>query len=376
MRIAMVVAEASGDNLGANLMRAMKDQNIDIQVSGICGPAMIHEGAKAHYHIEDISSLGIEGLVQRLRKILAIRKKFTALLLQEPPDVFIGIDAPDFNLSIEARLRNVGIPTIQFVAPTVWAWRGYRIHKLKRAVVHLLTIYPFESRLFKQAEIPFTYVGHPLAEAIAKRDTPPGRAAYGLSDAAKIVALLPGSRINEVKRLAAIFVETAVKLIEAEPGIQFIAPFTNSQTRELFEQALAKINPKIPVRIVMHDSLGVIHASDLVIAASGTAALEAALSGRPVVVSYRVSQLTYLMVRVLSKTKYYSMLNHFSGGPVIPEFMQTQCTVQNITQEALKFLRDTDYRNHVLERFESIAEQLRCDTNGLAVQAILQVAKQ
>lgn len=376
MRIAMVVAEPSGDNLAANLIRAMKAQNIDVQVSGICGPAMIQEGAQAHYHIEDISSLGIEGLLQRFRKILTIRRNYTTSLLEEPPDVFIGIDAPDFNLSIEERLRKAGVPTIQFVAPTVWAWRGYRIHKLKRAVEHLLTIYPFESVIFKQAGIPFTYIGHPLAEMIAKRTDPPGRSAYGLSREDKVVALLPGSRVNEVKRLATVFIETAVKLKEFEPDLKFIAPFANSETRDLFKQACSEVTQQLPVQIVMNDSLGVIHTADVVIAASGTAVLETALSGRPVVVSYRVSQFTYWLVKFLSRTQYYSMLNHFPDGPVIPEFMQTHCTAQNIAQEALKLLRDTDYRNKVLERFESIADQLRCDTNELAVQTILRVAKQ
>ena len=373
MRIAMVVAEPSGDNIAASLIRAMKAQQLDIQVSGICGPAMLQEGAIAHYSIDDISSLGIEGLLQRLRKILKIRRNYTAALLQDPPDVFVGIDAPDFNLSIQAQLRKSGIPTVQYVAPTVWAWRGYRIRKLKKAVEHLLTIYPFESPLFKQAGIPFTYVGHPIANQIAS-NKPPGRSAYGLAAQDKVIALLPGSRVNEVKRLTDCFLQTATRLAQLEPGLKFIAPFANTDTRELFEQILRSKYANLDIQLVMHDSLGVIDAADLVIAAAGTAALEVALSGRPVVLSYQVSQLTYWIVKMLSKTKYYSMLNHFPGGPVVPEFLQSQCSAENLTREALKLLRDADYRNEMLVQFAKIAQQLKCNTNRLAIQEIVRVA--
>ena len=373
MRIAMVVAEPSGDNIAASLIRAMKAQQLDVQVSGICGPAMLQEGAIAHYSIDDISSLGIEGLLQRLRKIIKIRRNYTAALLQDPPDVFVGIDAPDFNLSIQAQLRKSGIPTVQYVAPTVWAWRGYRIRKLKKAVEHLLTIYPFESPLFKQAGIPFTYVGHPIANQIAS-NKPPGRPAYGLTAQDKVIALLPGSRVNEVKRLTDCFLQTATRLAQLEPGLKFIAPFANTDTRELFEQILRSKYANLDIQLVMHDSLGVIDAADLVIAAAGTAALEVALSGRPVVLSYQVSELTYWIVKMLSKTKNYSMLNHFPGGPVVPEFLQSQCSAENLTREALKLLRDADYRNEMLGQFAKIAKQLKCDTNRLAIQEIVKVA--
>ncbi len=375
MRIAMVVAEPSGDNIAANLIRAMKAQDIAFEISGICGPAMVKEGAIANYSIDEIASLGVEGLFGRLRKILKIRRDYVQSLLLDPPDVFIGIDAPDFNLSIEERLREAGIPTIQYVAPTVWAWRGYRIHKLKRAVEHLLSIYPFESALFEKTGISFTYVGHPLASQIASRDSLPDRTAYGARENDKVVAILPGSRINEVRRLAHIFLRTAVNLSQTEPNLKFVAPFANHETFEHFEQVLNNMATDIRIEMVMHDSLNVIGASDLVIAASGTAALEAALLGKPVVVSYRVSQLTYWMVKLLSKTRHYSMLNHFSGGPIIPEFMQSDCTVGNIRQEALRLLQDTKYRASMLEKFASIAKQLQCDTHHLAVREILRVAK-
>ena len=376
MRIAMVVAEASGDNIAANLICTMKAQNPDVEVSGICGPSMIEQGARAIYKLDDIASLGVEGLFSRLHKILKIRRNYVDSLLENPPDVFVGIDAPDFNLSIEERLRKAGIPTLQYVAPTVWAWRGYRIHKLKRAVSQLLTIYPFEDELFDRAGIPYKYIGHPLADQIAARSTTNCREKYGLNEDDRVVALLPGSRTNEVRRLAAIFLQTATELLKSEPNLKFIAPFTSESTHTMFENIRRAKNIDIPVQVVVNDSLGVIEASDIVIAASGTAALESALCGKPVVVSYRVSLMTYWMVRVLSKTRHYSMLNHFDGGPTIPEFMQNECTVRNISRETLKLMSDTGYRNRLLEKFNSVAQQLRCNANQLAAQEIFRLAGQ
>ncbi len=376
MRIAMVVAEASGDNIAANLICTMKAQLPDVEVSGICGPSMIKQGARAVYKLDDIASLGVEGLFSRLHKILRIRRDYVNSLLENPPDVFVGIDAPDFNLAIEERLRKAGIPTLQYVAPTVWAWRGYRIHKLKRAVTQLLTIYPFEGELIDRAGIPYKYIGHPLADQIAARSTTNCRKKYGLNENDRVVALLPGSRTNEVNRLAAIFLKTASQLLKTEPNLKFIAPFTSESTHTMFEKIRSDMNIDLPVRVVLNDSLGVIEASDIVVAASGTAALESALCGKPVVVTYRVSLMTYWMVRVLTKTRHYSMLNHFDGGPAIPEFMQNECTVENISRETLKLISDTDYRNRILERFKSVAQQLRCNANQLAAQEIFRLAGQ
>lgn len=374
MRIAIAVAEHSGDNIAASLIRAFRAQLIDVEVSGICGPAMVREGADALYSIDDISSLGVEGLFGRMRRILKIRNDYVAGLLENPPDVYVGIDAPDFNLSIERRLRRTGIPTVQYIAPTVWAWRGYRIHKLKRAAAQLLTIYPFESALFEEAGIPHTYVGHPLADQIAERKYGSDRSDYGFAESDTVIAVLPGSRVNEVKRLAAVFLQAAKRLTEDEQGIKFIAPFANEETRAQFKQSLAGMDSQISVKTVMGDSLSVIEVSDLVIAAAGTAALEAALFGKPVVISYRLSTLSYWMVRMLSTTDHYSMLNHFDGGPVVPEYLQNDCTAENLAREALRFLRNSDYREEVLENFRTIAEQLRQNSSLRAAQEIAKVA--
>ncbi len=376
MRVAMVVAEPSGDNIAADLIRKMNALHPSIEVSGICGPAMIEEGAQAIYSIDDISSLGVEGLLRRLRKILKIRKDYVNSLLVNPPDAFVGIDAPDFNLSIEERLRKAGIPTLQYVAPTVWAWRAYRIRKLRRAAEQVLTIYPYESALFDRVGIPYRYVGHPLADQIAARSGSANRAEFGFNDNDTVFAIMPGSRINEVSRLTSIFLLTAVKLSESLPNCKFIAPFANEETKGLFEEQLDRMNLELSIKTVINESLGAIEVADAVIAASGTAALEAALCGKPVVVSYRVSQLSYWMVRMLSRTSHYSMLNHFDGGPVIPEFMQNECTVENLTAETLRLMRDSDYRHRVLQRFEAISRQLKCNANHLAAHEIMRIAAQ
>ncbi len=374
MHVAMAVAEPSGDNIAADLIRAMKLQQPDIQVSGICGPAMIQEGASAVYGIDDIGSLGIEGLYGRLRKILKIRRNFIRLLLADPPDVYVGVDAPDFNLSVEQRLRHAGIPTLQYVAPTVWAWRRYRIRRLKRAVERLLTIYPFESDLFDRVGISHRYIGHPLADQIAARNDRTSHRALGLSKEGSVIAILPGSRVNEVDRLSSIFLETALELSRNEPQLEFVAPFVDESTRRLFLNRLAQMKVTVPVHTVLNDSLSAIEAADVVIAASGTAVLETALCGKPVVVSYRLSQLSYYLLRVLTHTSHYCMLNHFEHGPIIPEFMQKQCTVENLTSETLKILRDSNYRQLMVDRFAAISRQLKCSANQLAAQEILRVA--
>ncbi len=375
IRVAIVVAEPSGDNIAADLIRELQVHQPDIQFSGICGPAMIQEGVDAIYRIEDISSLGIEGLLRRMRQILKVRKKYVELLLAKPPDVFVGIDAPDFNLPIGMQLRRAGVPTVQYVAPTIWAWRQYRVHKLKRAVDQLLTIYPFESKWLERFGISHRYIGHPLADRIARRTQLTDRNDYNFSSDKTIVAVLPGSRINEVSRLAAIFSGTLAELFNSDSNLRFIAPFVDEPTRRLFEQIHREVTPQVPIRLVMKDSLNVIEAADVVLAASGTAALEAALCGKPVVVAYRLSKLSYWLVRLLSNTQYYSMLNHFDQGVIIPEFMQSQCTIENLSREVRKILSESDYRHRMLKNFSAIARQLQCRANHQAAEEILQVAR-
>ena len=369
----MVAGEASGDNLAAGLIRALRKQDLQFEVSGICGPEMIAEGATAVYSIDAINSIGIDGLFGRIRNILAIRKKLVNDLLADKPDIYIGIDAPDFNLRVERELRQAGIPTVQYVAPSIWAWRGYRIRKIKQAVSRILTIYPFESTIYERAEVPYSYVGHPLADEIESGSMQHARSKFDLGDDDTVVAILPGSRVSEVKRLAAIFVETAVKLSKTHENMNFITPVASDQIRDEFKKSVSSIAPSLPIKIVERSSIEAMTAADVVLLASGTAALEAALCKKPVVVAYRVSLLSYITVKLLGHVRHYSILNHLGPKPVIPEFMQGECTVDNLVNEVNRFLEDATYREKVLDTFENFRTSLKCDASSRAAEEIVRI---
>ena len=372
-QIIMVAGEASGDYLGAKLIRALKERKLEFEVSGICGPAMIKEGATALHTIDSLNSIGFDGLFGRIRKILQIRKQLIRDLLQQKPDIYIGIDAPDFNIEVEKRLRRAGIPTVQYVAPSIWAWRAYRIHKIKRAVSRILTIYPFESQLYEKARVPYTYIGHPLADEICQSNSADIRKKFGYSETDRVVAILPGSRVAEVNQLASAFVQTASNLAQTDRGLKFITPIANDKIRTIFENIVKEITPAISIQLVDGDSLSVMASADVVLLASGTAALEAALSGKPVVVAYRVSIPTLLMLKLFQKVKHYSVLNHLGDAPVIPEFMQSNCTVENLVGEVSRLLNDAKYRNQIVSKFDEFRLQLRRGANGKAADEIMRI---
>lgn len=372
-RISMVAGEASGDNLGAGLIRAMKQQNLQFEVSGICGPAMIAEGATALYSIDAINNIGIDGLFSRIRSILAIRKNLTERLLESKPDIYIGIDAPDFNLGVERQLRKAGIPTVQYVGPSIWAWRGYRIRKIKQAVNQILTIYPFEDKIYDRAQVPFAYVGHPLADEISVESLDSARSKFNFEDCDTVIAVLPGSRMSEVRRLADIFIETALELQRTHERIEFITPAASGEIRDVFSQKVKDIAPSLPIQIVEQNSIDVIAAADVVLLASGTAALEAALCRKPLVVAYRISLLSLVILKLLGHVKHYSVLNHLGPAPVIPEFMQGDCTVSNLAEEINKYLKNSAYRDKVLSQFDEFRKLLECNASARAAEEIVRI---
>ena len=372
-RISMVAGEASGDNLAAGLIRAMKQQDLEFEVSGICGPAMIAEGATALYTIDAINNIGIDGLLSRIRSILVIRKNLVERLLENKPDIYIGIDAPDFNLAVEKQLRKAGVPTVQYVGPSIWAWRGYRIRKIKQAVSKILTIYPFEEKIYERAQVPFTYVGHPLADEITVGSLDQVRSKFHFDDCDTVIAVLPGSRMSEVKRLADIFIKTALKLQQTHKNIKFITPVASREIRYVFSQKVKAIAPSLPIQIVDRNSIEVIAAADVVLLASGTAALEAALCRKPVVVAYRISLVSLIVLKLLGHVKHYSILNHLGSAPVIPEFMQGKCTVDNLLGEINKYLEESAYREHVLNKFEEFRISLECNASAKAAEEIVRI---
>ncbi len=374
VRITMVAGEKSSDLLGAKLIRALRARIDNVEVSGICGPGMIREGASALFTIEEINSIGFEGLLGRIFKILRIRKQLTNEVLRTKPDLYIGIDAPDFNLTIEKKVRSVGIPTIQYVAPSVWAWRRYRLRKVKKAVSKLLTIYPFESPLYEKAKIPFTFVGHPLADEITTpSDTDVMQTQFGLNHSDRIIALLPGSRVNEVKRIAPVFIKAAARLRENNSSYKFAAALATDETHHLFVQIKQDIAPHLSIKISRGNAPEVIAASDVVLLASGTVALESAFFQKPVVVAYRLSGFSYALIKILSPVKLYSILNHLGESPVVPEFIQSECTSERIIPEILKILNDDIYRENMISQFRKFKTQLKRDASSRATDEVIKI---
>lgn len=374
-RIAIVAGEVSGDYLAANLIRTLKTYDIDFEVVGICGPNMIKEGAQALYRIDHINSIGVENLLGKIFEIIRIRKNLINIFLEARPDLYIGVDAPDFNLTVEKQLRRAGIPTVQYVAPTIWAWRKYRVHKIKKAVTKLLTIFPFEGTLFRDAGVSYTYVGHPIADEIEARNSLQDRNRFGFDEVDRVIAIMAGSRMSEIKRLTPVFLETALKLSETYRNVKFISPMASKKLSQEFSIIHRNVAPSLPVQLIHRNSLEVIAAADIVLLASGTAALEAALSRKPLVVAYKVTKCSQFLVKIFGQTKHYCILNHLGNSPVIPEFMQSECTVENLYAEIRKIIEEPDYTNQMIDQFDEFMELLRRGANKRAADEVIKMLK-
>jgi lipid-A-disaccharide synthase len=371
----MVAGEASGDYLAAGLIRQLKETVPDVEIEGIGGPLMAREGAVIHHPMDTISIMGVDGLAKSLWKILRIRKAVHDRFVASPPDVFVGVDVPDFNLSLERRLKRAGIPTVHYVSPTVWAWRAYRIRKIRQAVDLMLTLFPFEADYYRERGVPVSFVGHPMADEIPGTvDRAAARAELGV-DAECVVALLPGSRISELKRLGPLFVDVAAKIQRSgRRDVQFLAPFISAATLEYFQDLVARKAPNLPVRLLQDRSRQVLAASDIALLASGTAALEAALHKTPMVVTYKVSWFTSVMVRLFARVSYFSMPNNLLEKPVVPELMQNRATVDAVWKEIDRYMTDEGLRRDMERTLGRIHEMLRCGASARAAREVLRVA--
>ncbi len=373
--VAIVVGEASGDLLGAGLMEALQRARPDLRFVGIGGPRMLALGCRGIVAMERISLLGFDELFDKVVDILRIRRDLARRFLASRPALFIGIDAPDFNLPLARRLRRAGITTVHYVSPTVWAWRGYRIRKIRRAVDHMLTLFPFEADYYRRQGVPVTFVGHPLADQIPDTvDRDAQRRALGLRCAGRIVALLPGSRLSELRRLAPVFVRTARWLHERDPALRFVAPFVNGETRAYFEHVLgAEGAQALPVTLVDGQARTAMAAADVVLVASGTAALEAALLRRPMVVAYRVSAWSYPLLKLIVSVRTFSMPNHLAGFRLVPEFIQRDAVPEKLGPALEHFLNDPAAVAAVQAAFARIHGVLRSDASTRAAAVVLQL---
>ena len=349
LKIGIVVGEVSGDTLGAKLIRSFREQGIDAEFEGIGGPQMIAEGFKSYYPMDILSVMGLIEVLKDLKKLFAVRDGLVERWQENPVDIFVGIDAPDFNLRLSKSLKKkkTGIKTVQYVSPSVWAWRQGRVHGIKANIDLVLCLFPFEKAFFKQWEVPAAFVGHPLAaELPLDNDLVTAKRELGLDPNQKYIGLLPGSRRGEIEKLGSLVLDTAVLLAQKHDDYEFLVPAINEQRKQQIETLLTQYpeSVKHKIRVLENSSaeskIGrqVMNASDIVALASGTATLEAMLLHRPMVTFYKLNSLTYFLMKMLVKIPYYSLPNIIAGKKVIEELIQNEATPEKLATEIEKLM--------------------------------------
>lgn len=371
LRVGIVAGEASGDLLGAGLIRALASRR-KVSCEGVAGPRMEAVGCDSLGPMERLSVMGLVEVLGRYRELSRFRREIIRHFLAHPPDVFIGVDAPDFNLAIERRLKAAGIPVVHYVSPSVWAWRSYRVRKIARSTDLMLALFPFEAAFYREHGLAVRFVGHPLAyEFPLQPDRDGARRELGLAVDGEVVALLPGSRLGEVRRLAADFFATAAWLARRRPDLRFVVPLVNDRVGAVVRAARETHGSGLDVTFLDGRSREAMTAADAVLLASGTAALEAMLLKRPMVVAYRVARLTALLVRPLMRVDQFSLPNHLAGRPLVPEFLQDGVTPERLGPALLRELTDGARREMLAQEFTRLHELLHRDASTEAAAAIL-----
>ena len=369
--IAIIAGEASGDILGAGLIRSLRKRYPKARFVGIGGDEMIAEGFHSLVPMERLSVMGLVEVLGRIRELFSIRARLLEYFFTTPPDVVIGIDSPDFTLAIERRCREAGIPSVHYVSPSVWAWRQKRIFKIAKSVDLMLTLFPFEARFYEEHNVPVAFVGHPLADRIPMQpDTGAARKALGLNLDQPVLAVLPGSRGGEVERLGTLFLEASRWLQERRPDIQLVIPCVNRDREKQVECLVEALEVKLPVTLVRGRSREVMAASDVVLLASGTATLEAMLLKRPMVVGYRLSNLSYKVLSRLVKVPWVALPNLLAQKGLVPELLQDDATPEALGAAVLERMENTDERERLQQAFSELHESLRQNADERAATAI------
>jgi lipid-A-disaccharide synthase len=372
--IALCAGEASGDALGAHLVEAIKARLPGARFAGIGGPKMGAQGVDLWWPAEKLAVMGYAEVLRRFREILAVRRAFLARLRGERPDLFIGIDAPDFNLGLEIALRGLGVRTIHYVSPSIWAWRGGRIRKIGKAADRVLALFPMEPPLYEKAGIPVSYVGHPLADAIPEAtDKTAMRALLCLPEAAPFYALLPGSRLSEVEALAGLFIEAACRILKAQPQALFLVPLATRATRDAFADALYRAKASQQhFKLLFGHAQEALGACDAALVASGTACLEAALVKRPIVIAYKVSPISYWLMKRRAYLPWVGLPNILAGREIVPELLQKDATPEKLSAALMEAAKPESARR-LQPEYERIHRMLRQGTAQKAADAALQV---
>lgn len=375
LRIAIVAGEASGDNLAAGLITAIRERVPDAQFEGVAGPRMKEAGCSELFPMKELAVMGLVEVIRHLPRLLSIRRQLRRHFLENPPDVFVGVDAPDFNIGLEHSLRQAGIHTLHYVSPSVWAWRKRRVRKIARSVDCMLTLFPFEERFYAEQNVPARCVGHPMADLIADDvDRAQARRHIELEHNGPVVALLPGSRVGEIRRMAGDFLEAAAWCYQRRDDIHFVVPLANYECRLAFDEVLSTLDTKLPLSLLNGKGLEAMASANAVMLASGTASLECMLLKRPMVVAYRLSPATYRIARLMVKTKYFSLPNLLADRPLVKELIQDEVTPAAIGREILAMLEDPRRTEDLAQIFAGIHRGLRRDANRAAADAVLQLA--
>lgn len=375
LTIALVAGETSGDILGAGLIRALKAKHPDARFVGVAGPRMLAEGCESWYDMEELAVMGVVEVLERLPRLLKIRRDLTRRFTALKPDVFVGIDAPDFNITLEGRLKQHGIRTIHYVSPSVWAWRQKRVFKIGRATDLVLAFLPFEKAFYDRFDVPCRFIGHTMADAMPLQpDKAAARRALGIDEQALCLALLPGSRNAEVEMLSADFLKTAQRLREKWPQLEIVVPLVNARRREQFERIKAEVAPELPVHLLDGQGREAMIASDAALLASGTAALECMLAKCPMVVGYRMKPFTFWLAQRLVKTQYVSLPNLLAGRELVPELLQDECQPEQLAAALEPLLAQGETRDRLLATFTELHQQIRWNADEQAAQAVLELA--
>ncbi|GKV75725.1 lipid-A-disaccharide synthase [Pectobacterium brasiliense] len=376
LTIGLVAGETSGDILGAGLIRALKEKVPDARFVGVAGPRMQAEGCEAWYEMEELAVMGIVEVLGRLPRLLKIRRDLTQRFSELQPDVFVGIDAPDFNITLEGNLKKRGINTIHYVSPSVWAWRQKRVFKIGKATNLVLAFLPFEKAFYDRFNVPCRFIGHTMADAMPLHpDKLAARATLGIAPDVHCLALLPGSRGAEVEMLSEDFLNTAVLLRQHFPDLEIVVPLVNSKRREQFERIKSSVAPDLRVHLLDGQAREAMIASDAALLASGTAALECMLAKCPMVVGYRMKPFTFWLAQRLVKTPWVSLPNLLAGRELVAEQLQTDCTPDKLAAALLPLFADTEKMAELRATFVDLHQQIRCNADEQAAQAVLELVK-
>lgn len=374
IRVGIVAGETSGDILAAGLIAAFRKKYPNAVFEGIAGPRMQAVGCQSLFDMEELSVMGLVEVLSRIRRLLHIRKSVLQYFTENPPDVFIGVDAPDFNLTLEMKLKQQGVKTIHYVSPTVWAWREGRVHKIARATNNVFCILPFEPAVYQKFNIPAEFVGHTLADQIPLAvDRQAARDYLDVEAEQKVLAVLPGSRASEVKNLLETFIQSAEKVAQKHPDLLVLIPVVNKQRKIEIDECLKALKPRVKVRTVFGHSQQVMIASNAVLLASGTATLEALLCKRPMVVAYKLKAMTYQMMRFMYKQKFFSLPNILAGKELVSELLQADVNPELISERLLALLEQEP--SGLQQEYLKIHESLRCGADQTAADSVAKLLK-